>query len=163
MEKTERKLTLKQRKFIKGYLETGNASEAARRAGYKWRCQGSENLSKPMIKNAFIELMDKHGLTDDRVIKKLDELLEAKRQISANITYGDADGKTTDFIEVTDNPIQFKTAELLLRVKSLIGDENRNLTIDQSQHLTQIVLADKIKEARERIIDGEAIDVKPAI
>jgi transposase-like protein len=34
--------------------------------------------------------------------------------------------------------------------------------IDQSQHITQIFLADKIKEARERIINGTVISAKSA-
>ena len=44
--KNELKLTLKQRKFIKYYIETGNASEASRRAGYALgKEQGYENLT----------------------------------------------------------------------------------------------------------------------
>ena len=41
------KLTQKQQKFIDYYVETGNATEAARRAGYKQpQVQGSQNLEK---------------------------------------------------------------------------------------------------------------------
>lgn len=41
------KLTEKQKKFIDYYVETGNATEAARRTGYKQpQVQGSQNLEK---------------------------------------------------------------------------------------------------------------------
>lgn len=45
-------LTPKQKAFADAYIETGNASEAARRAGYSARTAakiGSENLQKPDI------------------------------------------------------------------------------------------------------------------
>ena len=48
-------LTPKQEAFIDAYLETGNASEAAKRAGYSEktaRAVGAENLTKPYIKAA---------------------------------------------------------------------------------------------------------------
>lgn len=41
------KLTEKQKRFVDYYVETGNATEAARRAGYKQpQVQGSQNLEK---------------------------------------------------------------------------------------------------------------------
>ena len=49
------KLTEKQKRFIDYYIETGNASEAARRAGYSEKTAGwigQENLQKPTIKAA---------------------------------------------------------------------------------------------------------------
>ena len=45
-------LTEKQRRFADYYIETGNAAEAARRAGYSKRTArsiGKENLTKPYI------------------------------------------------------------------------------------------------------------------
>ena len=48
-------LTPKQEAFIDAYIETGNASEAAKRAGYSEktaRAVGAENLTKPYIKAA---------------------------------------------------------------------------------------------------------------
>lgn len=53
MSKITVKLTLKQQKFCDFYLETGNASEAARLAGYSEKTANriaTENLSKPVIK-----------------------------------------------------------------------------------------------------------------
>ena len=52
---TEQPLTLRQEKFIRFYLETGNGAEAARQAGYSphtARVIAYENLLKPYIKQA---------------------------------------------------------------------------------------------------------------
>ena len=47
------KLTEKQKRFVDYYIETGNQTEAARRAGYKQpQTQGAQNLGKPSVKAA---------------------------------------------------------------------------------------------------------------
>lgn len=54
-EEAERPLTLRQEKFIRFYLETGNGADAARQAGYSERTArviAYENLLKPYIKKA---------------------------------------------------------------------------------------------------------------
>lgn len=70
------KLTEKQRRFVDYYVETGNASEAARRAGYSEKTAGwigQENLQKPTIKAAIdARLKD----LEDKRIAKADEVLE---------------------------------------------------------------------------------------
>ena len=52
-----KKLTLKQQKFVDAFIKTGNATEAARKAGYKGNditlgSVGAENLKKPQIISA---------------------------------------------------------------------------------------------------------------
>ena len=49
---TEKKLTAKQKKFIKEYIKTNNATQSAIRAGYSKKSAysiGPENLEKPEI------------------------------------------------------------------------------------------------------------------
>lgn len=70
------KLTEKQRRFVDYYVETGNASEAARRAGYSERIAnriGTENLSKPVIKAAIDARLK---ALEDKRIAKVDEVLK---------------------------------------------------------------------------------------
>lgn len=60
MTKKGEKLTPKQEIFVSEYLKTGNATEAARRAGYKGNEKtlsqvGAENLRKPGIQGAIKE------------------------------------------------------------------------------------------------------------
>jgi phage terminase small subunit len=76
----QRKLTLKQRKWLKVYLETGNATEAAKQAydvstdDSAWAL-GSENLSK--LKVTIEEMMERKGLSTPKLLNVLDEGLEA--------------------------------------------------------------------------------------
>jgi hypothetical protein len=70
VEKKELNLTLKQRKWIKAYIKTGNATEAAKLAGYDansnhaFEVIGSDNLRKLEIR----DLMEEMGLTDVALI-----------------------------------------------------------------------------------------------
>lgn len=66
----DNKLTPKQRAFADYYIETGNATEAARRAGYKGKNINriaSENLSKLDIKQYIDERLSK--IEDERIAK----------------------------------------------------------------------------------------------
>lgn len=49
-----KKLTIKQKKFADEYIISGNAREAALKAGYKNEVSGRENLQKPTVK-AYID------------------------------------------------------------------------------------------------------------
>lgn len=69
-------LTEKQKRFIDFYIETGNATEAARKAGYASKAAyatGAENLRKPQIKAAIDARLKE--LEDSR-IAKADEVLK---------------------------------------------------------------------------------------
>ena len=55
------KLTPKQKKFCEYYIQSGNATDAARKAGYSKKTAeaiGLENLGKPVIKAYIAELVD---------------------------------------------------------------------------------------------------------
>lgn len=72
------KLTSKQKRFIEEYLIDLNATQAAIRAGYSPNSAqeiGSENLSKPIIKNeidkAIAQRSRRTGISQDRVLREL--------------------------------------------------------------------------------------------
>ena len=70
------KLTEKQRRFVDYYVETGNASEAARRAGYAEKAAyrtGAENLRKPQVKAAIDARLKEF---EDKRIAKADEVMQ---------------------------------------------------------------------------------------
>ena len=72
----DKKLTPKQRAFADYYIETGNATEAARKAGYKGKNLNriaSENLSKLDIKQYIDERLSK---IEDARIAKGEEVLQ---------------------------------------------------------------------------------------
>ena len=71
-------LTIKQDRFCNEYVISGNAAEAARRAGYREKCArqvGSENLTKPYIQTALQARQQAHAaqleLTRQDVISAL--------------------------------------------------------------------------------------------
>lgn len=70
------KLTPKQKKFCEYYIQSGNASEAARKAGYKEKnapFMGAENLKKPQIK-AYID--ERISNQDKNLVADADEVLK---------------------------------------------------------------------------------------
>ncbi|MDH6596494.1 terminase small subunit [Bacillus aerius] len=70
------KLTEKQNRFADYYIELGNATEAARKAGYSSKTAksiGQENLTKPDIKSYIKERLDEK---DAERIASQDEILE---------------------------------------------------------------------------------------
>ena len=70
----DRKLTPKQQAFADYYIETGNATEAARRAGYKKpNVQGSQNLEKLSIKSY---IQERIKALDEKRIAKGEEVLQ---------------------------------------------------------------------------------------
>ena len=69
-------LTVKQRRFVDAYIETGNAAEAARRAGYKSRnadVMGRENLRKPTVRKVLEARLKE---IEDKRIAKAKEVME---------------------------------------------------------------------------------------
>ena len=89
------KLTPKQKAFAEYYIETGNATEAARRAGYKGNNLNriaSENLSKLDIKNYIDEKMKE---LEDQRIAKADEVLKYLTSVIR--------GEETEQVVVTEN------------------------------------------------------------
>lgn len=64
-------LTVKQRKFIDFYLESGNATEAAKRAGYSDKTAysiGSENLTKPEIREVIKTRLRENAMSVDEAV-----------------------------------------------------------------------------------------------
>ena len=127
-------LTIKQRKWLKLYIELGNATEAAMKS---YNCKnrevarsiGWENLAKL----DYAMFMEEAGVTDAKLNKKLDEGLEATKQIGARkIVQGaktgheikvDAMTDTDDFIEVEDYAIRHKYLETALKLKKRLTDK----------------------------------------
>lgn len=75
-------LNPRQRKFLKFYIETGNASLSAKKAGYSdYRVHPYDILAKPSFKAAYHELLDKNGITDEKLVRVLSEGLDAKKLV----------------------------------------------------------------------------------
>jgi len=71
---TTTKLSYKQKRFIDAYLISGNATQAARKAGYSERTSysiGPENLKKPEIKSEIDRRLKESAMGADEVLKRL--------------------------------------------------------------------------------------------
>jgi len=150
------KRTLKERKFIKAYVESGgNATQAyiaispnckeesARVLGYRWLQKVNISVS---------ELLDKMGLNDVQLHQKLKEGLDSTKVISvipippkaANPSTGDlpdANSKNIEFIDVPDYNVRVKYLDMAYKLKDKYPAEKH-----------------KIEETRKVIIIGKKKD-----
>jgi hypothetical protein len=155
----ENTLTIKQKKFIKYYIELGNITRAALKAGYKQGQSGFENLEKPLVAAAFQALLDREGLSDHAITKALKRGLTATKYISCNI-YVDkkgemkgADGSTNDFIEVPDIPTQLRAVDILLKMKPhLILHEDKQ---NEGGARVETFLIETLKNRQKEMSNGE--------
>ena len=168
VEETENKLTLRQKDFLRIYLDHnsefyGNASGAAIQAGYAVRQSGFEILSSPVVKEYFLALMDAQGITDAYLNAKLIKLLEAKKVQSCNVFIANEDGKmvanenSNDFIEVDDNSTQLGALKMAHSLKgrmiNVYGKDDGAKTVNNTN---MVIIVEK--EAKEE--DGKG-NVQP--
>jgi phage terminase small subunit len=81
----EVKLTEKQKRFADYYIETGNITESARRAGYKQpHVQGSQTLEKLSVKtyidSRLKEMSDKRIMSGEEVMQLLTSIARNQEQ-----------------------------------------------------------------------------------
>lgn len=134
-----KKLTEKQKRFVDYYIETGNQTEAARRAGYKQpQVQGAQNLEKlrEPIQARLAELEDSRIAKADEVLKTLTRVLRREEKETVVVTckqhhcfYDDNGKKVTEDAEMPETveiPTQVrevnKAAELLAKRYGLLTD-----------------------------------------
>lgn len=136
------KLTKKQKDFCEYYLQTGNATEAARKAGYSKNSAqqtGSENLSKPVISEYIAtrrEEMDKRLIADtDEVLKFYSSVMrgEVKDQfgleasLSDRLKAGDSLMKrfaAAGYKQTTERTEDPLTKSLIEEAQRLEGEDN---------------------------------------
>jgi len=123
----EKKLTVKQQAFADYYIELGNATEAAIKAGYSKKAAkeiASENLTKPNIKNYIDERMEQ--LKSERVADQ-QEILETltavlRGEMTSAVLRGIGEGAQT-----IDEDMPPTTAERI-RAAELLGKRYRMWT-----------------------------------
>lgn len=153
------KLTEKQRRFVDYYVETGNASEAARRAGYSERIAnriGTENLSKPVIKAAINarlrELEDKRIAKADEVMQFLTSTLRGEVKEERVVVEGTGDGRSDARII----RVQVSARDRLEAAKSLLKRYPMQLDAKE-QKLRLQKLEAEIKAAEQ--VDDDAVTI----
>lgn len=89
-EKRKRKLTFKQRKFIKYYLESGNAVRSVMRAYNVRNIINANSMSTQILKNIdFNELLEMAGVSDAELGKKMSDGLNATKIIKGGAVIPD--------------------------------------------------------------------------
>ncbi|MGG3625517.1 terminase small subunit [Bacillus gobiensis] len=124
------KLTEKQKRFCDYYIETGNATEAARLAGYSQKTAksiGQENLTKPYLKNYIAKKMAEK---DAERIANQDEILAfltavMRGELTEQTLRGIGEGaQTIDDIEISGKD-RIKAAELLGKRHAIWTDKQK--------------------------------------
>lgn len=115
----KKELTVKQRRFADYYIESGNATAAALKAGYSKRSAkdiGPENLQKPLIKEYIATIMAEK---DNERIASHDEVLQfltdvMRGSVTEQIPLLDGDGyQKLANLDAAQPKDRIKAAELL--------------------------------------------------
>lgn len=109
------KLSLKQKRFCEYYVQTGNATESAKRAGYSEKTAyrtGADNLKKPQI-SAYIQELSKAD--DEKRIADAREILEYFTSVMR--------GEVNDQFGL-DAPLQERTKAATELAKRVIDTKN---------------------------------------
>ena len=120
-------LNPKQRKFIKEYIKTGNATQSVVRAGYK--SKNPEVSASQLLRNANVQdeiknVLDKAGLTDEYLANGLKEAIEKglsseRRTLSDGIRSIELVARLKDKFPAERKQIETKSLHLSLKGKSI--------------------------------------------
>lgn len=147
----------RRRQVLQAICDGKTHEEAGLLAGYSPRSAKSQvdNLMcRPDIQLQFRALLNK-SITDNRLVDKYDQLLDATKVISANVInmngdgMADANSMTKDFIEVPDYPTQLKSADSISKLKGHMVDANQTNVQINFESLSDRQLMD--------IIEGKAL------
>ena len=153
------KLTEKQKRFVDYYIETGNKTEAAKKAGYSEKTAasiGDENLRKPAIKAAIDarlkELEDKRIAKADEVLQFLTSTLRGEVKEERVVVEGTGEGRSDARI-IT---VQVSARDRLDAAKSLLKRYPMQLDAKE-QKLRLQKLEAEIRAAEQ--VDDDAVTI----
>lgn len=151
------KLTEKQRRFVDYYVETGNATEAARRAGYKNPNKASaQNMVKDgicaAVSSRLKELEDKRIAKVDEVMKFLTSTLRGEVEEERIVVEGTGDGRSDARII----RVQVSARDRLEAAKSLLKRYPMQLDAKE-QKLRLQKLEAEIRAAEQ--VDDDAVTI----
>ena len=161
--KKEGKLTPKQEAFVDAYIETGNATEAAKRAGYSEKTAGAvgaENLKKPKIKQAIearqAEIRSKRTADITEVMEFLTSALRGELTDENVVVEGAGDGISKARIIETkiSSRDRIKAAENLL--KRFPGDLDK---AEQKARIAKLEASLKAMEDEQAAADDDVVIV----
>lgn len=150
-----KKLTVKQQKFVKKYVESGKVATAAANAGYGSPGYGSYLKAQPNIQNAIERAMTKAGITEDLVGQTIKEGLG-----STTPKLYDKSGMNIIRGEHPDFHVRKEYVDIVLKVKGAYAPERRetldrrfviNVNLDTLKGMAEadVLDAEEVKEIKE--------------
>lgn len=119
------KLTIKQQAFVDEYIITGNATQAAIKAGYSKRtaCSvGGENLRKPAVRQAIDEklaqLASERVATQEEILQYLTGVMRGQSRASVVVVEGCGEGvsEAREVSKAPDEKERLKAADTLAKI-----------------------------------------------
>jgi len=151
--KKKDEMTLLQKKFVKYYLETGNKTESAKKAGYKPKNRndlcviGIHNIKAlyPKIE----DLMERMGLDDVHLLSKLRDGLEATEMKTViTVTEGEKISEQQEFI---DYGARHRYLETALEMKGKFRNKANILNLGGGKVSVNLGLAPDLKSKLDEI------------
>lgn len=151
------KLTAKQKKFCNEYIKSGNATDAAIKAGYSAKTAkqtGAENLSKPYLKSyidAKMKEIESHKIADAK------EVLEFYTKVLRGEVIEEVPMSTADEVIVVKKKPSIKdkvTASKEIMKRYPLFDPM------EKQKLKKLVADTRISEARAKAMEDNGADVE---
>jgi hypothetical protein len=133
------KIAPRKKKLIKGISEGKTQRQAAIDAGYSPKTadsQASQILKEPKVIATIQDMMDKAGLSNEKLLEKHVELLNATKTISC-VSGKEAGSGSVDFVDVPDYQTQFKALEASYKLKGAFV-EKKEVTFPAGLGLTVV-------------------------
>ena len=154
-----RKLTMKQRRFADEYLISGNAKQAAIKAGYSRKSSysiGEENLRKPellsYIEERLQDIESESIAKQEEILKYLTSVMRGEQKEAILIGMGDGVQEIT-YIEVSAKE-RIRAAELLgKRYRLWVEKQEINTTVHVNPILENIL--EQLQEPDEEITEDD--------
>lgn len=154
-----RKLTMKQKRFADEYLISGNAKQAAIKAGYSRKSSysiGEENLRKPellsYIEERLQDIESESIAKQEEILKYLTSVMRGEQKEALLIGMGDGVQEIT-YIEVSAKE-RIRAAELLgKRYRLWVEKQEINTTVHVNPILENIL--EQLQEPDEEITEDD--------
>lgn len=120
-----KKSEIRRKKLIRGIVAGKTQLQAAIDAGYAKKqagSQASQILKKPQVKSQLYAALDRAGLSDSTLAKKILEWINAQKTVSA-IAGTDAGAGTVDFVDVPDYTTQVKAGEMICKMRGHFAEK----------------------------------------
>jgi len=136
-----RELTIKQRRFWKAYLETGNLAQSAKEAGARGKSSQALSMAGRHLLQAINpssrDLLDELGLTDQLLAKKLEEGLSA-----TDVRIASEHGIITDERFYADHATRSRFLEMAHKLKGSFIDKKEVVGKSGGPILLKVVYED---------------------